>query len=104
MICQLSAASSNSVSDLQGLPIEALLSLADEVKEREERWTVDRELLARVHEMLQLIRIEALVGMGVKRGNLPRFVPVRRPDDPVDEGPQVVTPRELARMVMTGVV
>lgn len=81
-----------------------MLSLADEVREREERWTIDRELLARVHEMLQLIRIEALVGMGVKRGSLPRFVPVRRPNDPEPEGPLVVSPRELARMVMTGVV
>lgn len=74
------------------------------MSERDRRWTQDHELLARLHELLQIMRIEHLIGIGVKRGNLPRFQRIARPDDPVEEGPVVVSPRELARMVMQGVV
>lgn len=99
----MSLASGNSVVDLQRLPLAAIQTLAEEVQERDERWNVERELLARLNDLVMMLRIEALAGMGVKKPNLPKFEPVPRPGDPVDEGPATVSPRELARMVMQGV-
>ena len=76
------------------------MTLAEEVNEREDEWGHDTQLLVGIFEMLQLIRIEQLVGIGVKRHNLPTFNPVPRPGEKPDAGPKTVTPREAAALVM----
>jgi hypothetical protein len=100
MICQLSARSSNSVTDLRALDPAALTTFAEEVLEREEResWTNLHEAIARIHDLLAIMRVEALARGGVKRYNLPE--PVRLPRPGEDTGPVVVTPGEAARLMI----
>lgn len=102
MICRLSARSSNSIPDLHGLDVATLSTLAEEVMEREERdaWSNVHELIARVYDLLSIMRVEALALGGVKRYNLPE--PTRMPRPGQDVGPVTVSPREAALMMMAG--
>ena len=103
-------ATSTPVTELAKVSQATLFTLAEEVKERDRRhsWTNEHELLARLHEQIQLVRIEQLIGIGVKAGKLPPFVPIDRPGDepPVkDDEPEtlrVYTARDLAAMTMRG--
>jgi hypothetical protein len=101
MICQLSAASSNSVTDLQRLDTSALTTLAEEVREREEReaWTNVTEALARIFDLLAVMRVEALALGGVKKWNLPEPVRMPRPGEHSAET-RALTPGEAARLMM----
>lgn len=75
----------------------------EEVRERDRRrqeWGYEAEMLAQVHEMLQVIRIDQQALHGVDKAKLTRFSRVWRPGDP-DPEPQTVrklTPREFALM------
>lgn len=101
MICQLSATSSNSVTDLQSLDPSALTTLADEVREREDReaWSNLHEAIARIHDLLAVMRVEALARGGVKKWNLPEANRMPRPDDKVAEA-RALTPGEAARLMI----
>lgn len=79
-----------------------MLTLADEVRARDDEWSKDTELLVGVFEMLQLIRREQLAGIGVKRQDLPEFHRVPRPGDPPPR-PRTVSPREAFALMMGGV-
>jgi hypothetical protein len=100
MICQLSARSSNSVADLQTLHPGEIITLAEEVAEREDAlaWDNMHEALARIHDLLAVMRVEALALGGVKRYNLPAPERMPRPGD--DGEIPVVTPGEAARLMM----
>jgi hypothetical protein len=101
MICQLSATSSNSIAELSALPVGLVTTLAEEVADREERsaWDNVTEALARIYDLLGVIRVEALALGGVKRHNLPEPPRMPRPGEKVDQIP-VVTPGQAARMMM----
>lgn len=76
-----------------------IYTLADEVRERAE-WSNLHEAVAQVHDLLQLVRVEALVGMGVKRHALPEPRRLPRPFDPPEqEQDDTVSPRQLALMM-----
>lgn len=94
MICQLSARSSNSVTDLRALEPATLMTVAEEILEREEResWTNLHEAVAKLYDLLGAMRVEALALGGVKRWNLPEPARMPRPYDRAE--PQVVSPAE----------
>lgn len=102
MICWLSAHSSNSVPDLAGLDVTTLSTLMDEIHEREERdaWSNLHEAIARVHDLLAVIRNEALMMGGVKAHNLPKLVRLPRPGE--DTRPPALSPREASLFLMAG--
>jgi hypothetical protein len=101
MICRLSATSPNSISDLHELDTPALMTLAEEIAAREEResWDNVAEAIARVYDLLSVMRVEALALGGVKRHNLPEVARMPRPGEQVEQIP-VVTPGQAARMMM----
>lgn len=101
MICQLSARSGNSIVDLSGLGPAALATLADEVRRRDDEgdWTNLHEAIAQVHDLLSLMRVEHLAGIGVKRHDLPTPARMPRPGDKPAE-PVVLSPGEAARLMM----
>lgn len=100
MICQLSARSSNSVADLVTLDHAAVITLADEVRQREEAtaWSTMHEQLARIHDLLQIMRVEQLACAGVKDHKLPDMVRMPRPGE--DTRPKSVSPAQAARLMM----
>lgn len=102
MICQLSASSANSVTDLQSLDHAVLTTLAQEVEKREEReaWTNLHEALARIFDLLAVMRVEALARGGVKKWNLPEPARMPRPGDEAAAEARPLTPAEAARLMM----
>lgn len=100
MICQLSVLSANSISALAGLDPAALITLAEEVREREgrEAWNNVHEILARIHDLLAVIRVEQLAGIGVKPHRLPDVERLPRPGES-EPKVRVVSPREAALMM-----
>jgi hypothetical protein len=103
MICRLSAASSNSVTDLRALDPADLTTLAEEVRQREEResWSNMTEALARIFDLLSVMRVENLARGGVKKWNLPEPARMPRPGDELAEA-RAITPAEAARLMMAG--
>jgi hypothetical protein len=102
MICQLSARSANSVADLVGLDPATVTTLAEEIIEQEERtsWGTIHEVLAHVHDLLSVMRVEALALGGVKRHNLPKPERLPRPGDDKANEVRVVSPGEAVRLMM----
>jgi hypothetical protein len=100
MICQLSARSPNSVAELVALDYPALLTLAEEVHRREEQeaWGSLHEELARIYDLLSVMRVEHLAGIGVKRWNLPEPDRMPRPDDKHEV--RALTPGQAAHLMM----
>ena len=78
-----------------------MLTLVDEVRARDKArsWDTTAELLAQLHELLQMVRIEQQALHGVKQ--LAKFQRLRRPGDPIEpEGPDKVSPRQFALMAV----
>lgn len=96
----------NSVAELARSDLPVLLTLAEEVADRDRResWTTVHEVLAQVHDLLQVMRVEHLMGLGVKSASLPKPVRMPRPGEepPPDAGPRTVSARELAMMTTRG--
>lgn len=102
MICQLSAQTGIAPALLYAEEPDTVLTLADEVRQRDERraWSTGDELLASVYEMLQVIRVESLVSRGVKPRDTPEIVRIRRPgEDPPDKR-NTVSPRQFAALAL----
>jgi hypothetical protein len=101
MICRLSASSSNSITDLHHLDTPAVMTLAEEVAAREEReaWSNVAEAIARVYDLLAVMRVEALALGGVKRHDLPEAARMPRPGETSTET-RVVSPREAVRLML----
>lgn len=80
-----------------------MLTLAEEVREKHEakQWTTVHELLAGIVDLLNVMRVEHLAGLGVKPWKLPE---ARRVPRPGDEQREIVTltPREFALMTRGG--
>jgi hypothetical protein len=95
-------ATHTSVADLARCDETTLLTLADEVRRQNEanRWTTTHELIANVWDLLHLLRVEALAGMGVRKHALPKHQHVPRPGER-DEIP-TIRPRDLARLTAGG--
>jgi hypothetical protein len=76
--------------------VDALVERAEtDAKARE--WTTTHELLARLLELLSVLRIENLACHGVRSG-LPK--PARMPRPGETTGPVVLRPGEAARLMM----
>lgn len=102
-------ATANSVADLADASPATLTTLAEEVRARDRReaWRNEHELLAQIHELLQLMRVEQLIGLRVRPSLLPKVVPLARPgdEDAVEKDPEplrVFTARDLAAMTSRG--
>jgi hypothetical protein len=76
------------------------LTLSEEIRaERElESWTTREELLAMLIDLMHVMRVEALAGMGVK--SPPRPLRVPRPNEHVRDEVPTVSPRQLAALTM----
>jgi hypothetical protein len=76
------------------------LTLSEEIRtERElESWTTREELLAMLIDLMHVMRVEALAGMGVKSPPRPPRVP--RPNEKDRDDVPTVTPRQLAALTM----
>lgn len=84
-----------------------LLTLADEVREREQRasWSNTEELLARTLEGISTLRRDLYMMKGVPERKLPAQVMVPRPGEPApnpNADKKVVRPGQLAKMLGKG--
>jgi hypothetical protein len=88
------------VADVAACDLTTLLTLAEEIRtERElETWTTREELMAMLIDLLHVMRVEALAGMGVK--SPPRPLRVPRPGDRSEDDIPTVSPRQLAALTM----
>lgn len=64
-------------------------------------WTTLHELLAGIIDMLGVMRVEHLAGVGVKPWKLPQVRRVPRPGEQNETAP-TYTPREFALMMRSG--
>lgn len=82
-----------------------LMTLSDEITARRKRehWRQSEEFLAEIVELLSVMRREALLLGGVKSYEAPEPIRITRPGEkPKDNGVQVMTPREYARLLARG--
>ena len=102
MICRLSANSSNSVADLRALDVPAVMTLAEEINERDERmsWENLHEILARIFDLLAIMRVEQLACAGVPRSKVPKPSFMPRPGEETEPEIRVVSPGEAVRLMI----
>jgi hypothetical protein len=88
------------VAEVAACDLTTLLTLAEEIRtERElDAWTNREELLAMLIDLMHVMRVEALAGMGVK--SPPRPLRVPRPGEGHEDQIPTVSPRQLAALTM----